>query len=163
LDDEGSNRFVPIRFQQSDSGHDLAAGPIPWTPTPSIGLSGEIHEGVDVYTYGFPLAKAIQMDDGIRKFNIWLRMFKGYVVSSTILEFVDFPDAPGFELDMPAPAGLSGAPILRDRPGQAGTLSLVGVLHGELRVEQGFAEPVEEVRLARVYSSDAVTELLAQS
>ena len=155
-DEKGIHRAVPILFNQSAAGHDLASGRIPWAPSPSLQLSGSIHEGLDVYTYGFPLPEVQQLESGLRKFKVWLRLFKGYVVSSTILEFLPgFGEAAGLELDMPAPGGASGAPVFRDVPGNAGTREVVGVMQGRIDLDG-------EVRLARAYRHEVVAELLAE-
>ncbi len=155
-DEKEIHRVVPIQFKQSAAGYDLAVGRIAWAPSPSLQISGALYEGMDVYTYAFPLPEVQQLESGERKFKVWLRLFKGYVVSSTILEFVPgFGKAAALELDMPAPAGASGAPVLRDVPGKVGTREVVGVVQGRIDLDG-------EVRLARAYNHKIVAELLAQ-
>ena len=155
--DGGIRRFVPVAFERSSDGHDLAIGELPWTPEPQFSLSGDLHEGLDVYSYGYPLTQISQDLDGERTFKLGLKLFKGYVVSATALEFPGYPVASGLELDMPAPGGMSGAPLLRDTPGSGGTRDVVGVIQGTRRVD---VDGSEDVRLALAYGVDPIAALI---
>ena len=159
LDDpDGITRFIPVAFERSSDGHDLAIGQLPWAPAPQFSLSRHLNEGLDVYSYGYPLTQITRDPDGDRRFGLGLRLFKGYVVSASVLEFPGYPVASGLELDMPAPGGMSGAPLLRDTPGSGGTREVVGVIQGTRRVD---VDGSEDVRLALAYGVDPLSTLFA--
>jgi hypothetical protein len=62
-------------------------------------------------------------------------MFKGYVTRIRINDFPGQPETRLYELDMPAPPGMSGSPVFREN-----SLEVVGVV---LR-EQGYDIPGED-------------------
>jgi hypothetical protein len=154
-------KFVAVHFTRSVAGHDLAVGRIPWSPAPEPRLGGPPHDGMDVFTYGFPLSDTRQdPDSGLRIFTVGRRLLKGYVVRTTVLEIPGYPNAVGSELDMPAPGGLSGAPVFRT-PSSSGTdLDLIGVVHSQISSADGTDFPVI---FARIYGSAVIAQLLAEA
>ena len=53
------------------------------------------------------------------------RFLEGYVMRSFYYEHLRFGRTPSYELDMPTPAGLSGAPLVR-----TGSQDVIGVIYG---------------------------------
>ncbi len=127
MNDYGNN---PGRFQnlplaeisQDRSGTDLATASVEHTPeTPLAFPSGEIFIGNDVWAFGFPFSNVAQRGGLALSF----RTLKGYISRVFDHETADFGTIPSYELDMPAPAGMSGAPLFTLK-------SLVGMVYGEL-------------------------------
>ena len=58
------------------------------------------------------------------------RYLQGYVTRSFAYEHQEFGRITSYELDMPAPTGLSGAPLLK-----VGTMEVYGVIYGSHSVE----------------------------
>lgn len=86
----------------------------------------------DVWSYGYPLATTRQGEQQEVIWRLTGRMLRGYVTQGTDIE----PSHGGvelmYELDMPSPPGLSGAPLLLG----AGR-HVVGVVQGEHTATQG--------------------------
>lgn len=155
-DPDGTWRAAPLSFVQHPDGHDLATARSPFRVDPPLQM-GSGHGGLEVYSYGYPLTeKRRRPSDGLAIFKVWSRIFKGYIASSTEREFPGRPDAPGYELDMPCPGGMSGAPLLRDNPGRGGTRQLVGVVQGQSTL-------AGEVALGIAYPSELLPRLLSTS
>jgi hypothetical protein len=81
--------------------------------------------GDDVWTFGFPHTQVGTMEDGRLSFRLEGRYLQGYVTRGFIHDPPGFRPTPSYELDMPAPAGLSGAPLFKLR-----TLEVVGMVYG---------------------------------
>jgi hypothetical protein len=121
--------LVPLRdVMQDENGADLATaslaehvepplwdlelGPRPLTP------------GEDVWAYGYPLTPEIAAQDDPRALRLSGRLLDGHMTRTSRYIHPPFGKVRCYETDLPAPAGLSGAPLLR-RPGRA----VVGVLY----------------------------------
>lgn len=149
-DDDGNLVFEAVSFEQR-GGHDIAIAPMSWAPLPPLRQGPPLHEGMNVYAYGYPLTEQERGVDGVRRFRWWLRLFRGYVVSATILPVEGYREAGVVELDMPCPGGLSGAPLLRDNPAQGGTFEVVGMVQGQVSITEGTSPPLV---LGRAYARD---------
>jgi hypothetical protein len=122
--------FFVTRFgglEQDPSGLDLAIG---WPGRDPVGLilSGEgVSEmGEDVRTYGYPLTQDMPHPEGAgRSLTIDGRLLKGYITTNYMNEVPSYGPTPTDELDMPAPRGLSSAPIVR-----ASSREVIGVVYG---------------------------------
>jgi hypothetical protein len=112
-------------------GRDIATATVDLVPQVPLRLTRDLAgAGTDVYTFGYPLPSVERRDDGDLKFGIAGRYLQGYVTRG-----FDHPESaygvtPAYELDMPAPAGLSGAPLLTQ-----GTADVVGIVFGSNDLE----------------------------
>jgi hypothetical protein len=121
-----------------DRDNDLALGRIehqlnlvPGTSRLKIASEGSSVElGENVTTYGYPLTQTqIDSTTGHKTIQLQPRCLKGYVTQLIIHERPNWGPTPSIELDMPAPAGLSGAPLISDK-----TTRIVGVIYGDYGV-----------------------------
>lgn len=151
-DDQGLMRFEPVSFQQRN-GHDIAVGEMTWAPMPPLQRGPALYEGMNVYAYGYPLTEHVRGMDGLSRFKTWMRLFRGYVVSATILSVEGYREAQVMEVDMPAPGGLSGAPLLRDDPRSGGTREVVGMVQGQVSITEGTSPALV---LGRAYARDTL-------
>lgn len=119
-------------LSQTATGHDLALASVDMHSQAELRLSAaNLTSGDDVWTYGFPHTQVSQWKDGLRRFNLAGRYLQGYVTRSFIHDQPGFKRTPTYELDMPTPAGLSGAPLFK-----VGTLQVVGMVYGTNEVGQ---------------------------
>jgi hypothetical protein len=142
---EGERRMYPLVDVARDSnGSDLATARIYWEPEhalppPQLVLAtkGTI-TGASVWTYGYPLTTEVPEADGPR-FVLNGRYLEGYVTRAFWYEHPSLGTLPAYELDMPAPEGLSGAPLvsLHERH------TVVGVIYG--RHEVGLVDEFSRV------------------
>ena len=79
-------------------------------------------EGTEVGTYGNTLPE--RTPDGAG-FVTHSRTLRGYITRHFVYERPGRGPTPSFELDMPAPAGVSGAPLLLANP-----TTVIGVVYG---------------------------------
>jgi len=139
---EREQNVYPLEsVEQDPSGLDLATAVVPDLSSSlnlSLALDPHALAGADVFSYGYPLGQIMRMPDGSRVINAPGRLLKGYVTRSFAPTLAEFGRTLTLELDMPAPGGLSGAPVI-----VAGTREIVGVVYGVNVVAQ-----VEE--LARI-------------
>lgn len=102
-------------LEQDASGLDLAIG---WHGRDPVGIKlaerGVDQMGQDVRTFGYPLTEDLPHPEGDgRSLTINGRTLKGYITTNYLNDVTDYRPAPTEELDMPAPGGLSGAPLIR--------------------------------------------------
>jgi hypothetical protein len=129
LNEEGRLRALPLNTMGQDlEGADLATARIDASPQAGFELSRDTPSfGTDVWTFGYPLTERPTAERS--SFRVNARYLKGYIMR-------DFEyERPGrkvlsYELDMRAPAGLSGAPLV-----VLGTRRLVGVVYGRHEAE----------------------------
>lgn len=81
--------------------------------------------GADVWSWGYPLTSEHRSPSGEVSFTLHGRWLEGYVTRSFWYEHPGGERIAAYELDMPAPEGLSGAPLVK-RPGT----EVVGVIFG---------------------------------
>jgi hypothetical protein len=122
-------RVVPLKdITPHPSGFDLASARVALNPRAPMRLASAPLGGfADVLTIGFPLT------DRLREGESWLiestaRCLKGYVVRPYLnTRHVGYGPQPSYELDMPAPRGLSGAPLVLPAEDR---LTIAGVVYG---------------------------------
>jgi hypothetical protein len=130
------DRFVPhelTNLEMAREATDLALASVDLVPRldladgtpPGLWLSHDpAHLGADVFAYGYPLPEWISVEGG-SALLISPRYLRGYVTRTFRFDRSPaFAPIPAYELDMPAPAGLSGAPLVR------GMRNVVGVVFG---------------------------------
>jgi hypothetical protein len=92
-------------------------------------LSGSEPQGwAEVFSLGYPLADRTRSSDREIVVEMTARTLKGYVVRTfENTRHAGFGPQLSYELDMPAPSGMSGAPVLQTGNG---SVRLVGVVYG---------------------------------
>ena len=131
LDERGDGQFTRLdvsEIAQHPTGDDLASARIDlpgagWR-LPSRDVPVDL--GTNVVTMGYPLPDVRQDNDGGLTHLLSFRMLKGYVTHMPVVERSGYPPAASFELDMPAPEGVSGSPLLHG--GERNVL--LGVVYG---------------------------------
>jgi hypothetical protein len=101
-------------IEHDPTGLDLATARIGSNP---VGLTlredDDIAIGEDVWTFGFALTEGLPHPERGRAIAFRPRFLKGYSTVAYINDVPGYKSAPGYELDMPAPRGLSGSPLVR--------------------------------------------------
>lgn len=103
----------------------------------SLASKGTI-TGSDVWTYGFPFMTVKPPETKGPRFILNGRLLRGYITRTFWYEHHALGRIPAYELDMLAPEGLSGAPLVY-RPGD----SVIGVIYG--RHEVGLVDEFSRV------------------
>ena len=130
--DEGNTAWMLSDISKDANGTDLATVRVPLEPNLGLVLAHEpVLMGADVWTFGYPLTRGpypLSEEDPARGKRIELegRYLRGYVTRTVKYEDPHFGETPCYELDMPAPAGLSGAPIV-----ERGSKRVIGVVFKE--------------------------------
>lgn len=107
-------------------GVDLATARVDLKPECGLQLSRDnLPSGADVWTFGYPLPTRRERSPGKYQLVLPHRFVKGYIMRDFLYEHPTFGTVPSYELDMPTPSGLSGAPIIR-----LGSRTIVGVVYG---------------------------------
>jgi len=144
IEADGRYRSFELReLAQDAKGSDLALARLQIDIPARMNLqlaSVATTSGADVWSYGYPLTTEITDPTGSRRFHLEPRYLQGYVTRGFWHERPRYGAFPSYELDMPAPEGLSGAPVVRvptlaipgSRP------QVVGVVYG--RIETGVIE-----------------------
>ena len=120
--------FELADLEQDAAGNDLALARVAYTVDPVLVLAGDPAAwGEDVVACGNPLpVNTRNLETREPKIDMNACLLRGYV---THLKTDDRPGREpvrAYELDMPAPGGVSGSPIFRPAP-----LEVVGVVYGE--------------------------------
>jgi trypsin-like peptidase len=122
-------RLVELKDLERDrNGTDLALARVPDEyPSEELILGGvEVHEGMDVGTYGYALPEVVPGHDKNGKtFVANPRTLRGYITRAFPHERPGWNPTPSYELDMPTPEGLSGAPLMATREPY-----VIGVIYG---------------------------------
>ncbi len=130
----GYTHALPIELlarDQQDS--DLALGRVAQQLDVSLSLSDlPFAWGQEVMAIGYPLPRQAGLN-----FSTSARLLKGYVTRLMLDPRPGWQETRAYELDLPAPAGVSGAPLLHPE-----SLSVGGVIFGEW----GDSEPGQERR-----------------
>jgi hypothetical protein len=93
---------------------DLATARVPLKSEMRLELGGEDPAyGTDVWSFGYPLTEARPVQEQLPHFTLHGRYLQGYVMRSFFYSHPSRGRVRSYELDMPSPAGLSGAPIVR--------------------------------------------------
>lgn len=147
-----NGHFVPwplLDLEQDANGSDLALARVDAAATLGITLSSEGRLlGHDVWTYGYPLTEPRREADGLH-FTLHGRALRGYATRTFDYRHPRFGAVSSYELDMPAPAGLSGAPLLL-----SSTREVIGVVYGSHQVQvadaEEYGQQTERVSIASV-------------
>ncbi len=116
-DRQGDGKFTRVDVSdvtQHPTGDDLATARV---DLPGAGWRIPARDiildlGTNVVSLGYPLPDVRRDPDNGLTHIVSLRLLKGYLAHIQIIERTGYPPAPSFELDMPAPRGLSGGPLL---------------------------------------------------
>jgi hypothetical protein len=141
-------------IEQDPTGLDLATAKLPFESA-SLTLSGQgLSVAMDISTYGYPLTQDLPHPAGAgRSLTVTGRYLKGYCTITYLNDVPDYPQTPSYELDIPAPRGLSGAPLIGS--GSTGGMEVVGVVYGTKdtgtveefsRVDEASGERVPELQ-----------------
>lgn len=114
---------------QDANGSDLATAKIDEDPTIDTAMQLRLSDvaaaaSSGVWTYGFPLPRQDRSQDGTVRFIADGRILRGYLTRSFTYEHPIYGKTASYEIDMPAPEGLSGAPLMLDN-------QVIGVMYGE--------------------------------
>ena len=124
---------------QDENGSDLALAHL-ITEFPSrldidlASQSDRVEWGTDVWTWGFPLTRRLLGPTGTPTFHLEARYLQGYVTRAFHHEVAGYGEVPSFELDLHAPEGLSGAPLIRAPSPSNPRAKIVGVVYGRSEV-----------------------------
>lgn len=125
---DGTNayRLEPLLdIAQDMNGRDLAIARVMLEPKCRLEIAEQgAPMGTDVFSFGYPLTEKRLSGADIR-FRLHPRYLQGYVVRSFMHELTHFGPTPAYEVDIPAPAGLSGAPLIK-----RGSREVLGVVYG---------------------------------
>jgi len=142
-------------IERDQNGTDLATANCDYAGAQPLTLATmDLWLGEEVWTFGFPYPETQRRFDGSLNHVISGRVLRGYVTRHFYYQHPSLGKTDAYELDMRAPAGTSGAALLRKD-----TLELVGVVFGVNDVETvesfAFIDPAtgaREPELRRVVS-----------
>lgn len=124
--ERGYKRSLTLaKLEQDGNGSDLATSMIDQQSTPFRLATANLSAMDHVRSYGYPLTDTRQRDDNSLRFVLHGRYLEGYVTQVFNYEHHQYGTVPSYELDMPVPGGLSGAPLF-----SAATGEVVGVVYG---------------------------------
>jgi len=127
--DPGQNRYRVAYLDdvsEDVNSTDLATARVPLKNEFALELSEEDPSyGTDVWSFGYPLIEARPKDGQLPHFTLHGRYLQGYVMRSFFYNHPSRGRVASYELDMPTPAGLSGAPLVR-----IGSRKVLGVVYG---------------------------------
>lgn len=122
----GFKAFFLTNIEQDTNGSDLATANVDLPRVWELTLaSGSVLPADDVCTYGFPLTRHKKLPGGGGQFMLHPRYLRGYITWAFNYEHPQYGEVPSYELDMPTPEGLSGAPLIR-----VNTPEVIGVIYG---------------------------------
>jgi hypothetical protein len=132
---EGANECVEVDLQdleQDAAGTDLAIGVVDAEPTVPLVLTSApyVLMGHDVWSFGYPFTDQRRSETGGYDFTLNGRILRGYATRTFVYDHPCGHQVESYELDMPAPSGMSGAPLVL-----RGGLEVAGVLFGTHDVE----------------------------
>ena len=131
-------------------GFDLVTASVPLLPKLGFELASDVAAtGGDVFSYGYPYTSTQRGSDGTVTFLLNPRYLQGYVTRRFMYEQCEYGPTPAYELDMPAPGGMSGAPLVIAR-----TRRVVGVIFGTYDVAQ-----IEELASVDATTGDRTPEI----
>lgn len=136
-------------LEQDAAGTDLAIGVVDVQPRLElvIARASYILMGDDVWAFGYPYTDQQPSDTGGYDFTMNGRILRGYVTRTFSYDHPDGQSVDSYELDMPVPSGMSGAPLVL-----RGGIEVAGVLFGMQDVELVDAQsgPVKRYQTTRV-------------
>jgi len=127
--DPALNEFVAYRIlstEKHQGGFDLAIGTTEFKNTGWFPINHRnLPMGQSFYTYGFPLTERQRGPEGYMHYTLNPRYFEGYMTREFMYEHPGYRETPTYELNFPAPEGLSGSPLL-----VPGSGAVAGVIYG---------------------------------
>lgn len=118
-------------IQRDINGTDVATARCPYAPPVQLELrTKDLLLGEEVWTFGYPFPERKRGDNGELWHVINGRFLRGYVTRQFYYDHPDLGKTGAYELDMRAPQGVSGAPLLR-----RGTIQVAGLVFGSIDVE----------------------------
>jgi hypothetical protein len=118
-------------IERDANGTDMATARCPYTPSVTLELwTKDLLLGEDVWTFGFPFPEVRRNFDGDVQHIISGRYLRGYMTRHFLYEHPTLGNTGSYELDMRAPQGTSGAPLLR-----RDTIQVAGIVFGTTDVE----------------------------
>jgi hypothetical protein len=130
---------VDLRELERDTaGADLAIGVVDAEPSLRlvVARTSYVLMGHDVWSFGYPYTDQRQSDTGGYDFTLNGRILRGYATRTFVYDHPGGQQVESYELDMPVPGGMSGAPLVL-----RGGLEVAGVVFGTHDVEVVDAEP----------------------
>jgi hypothetical protein len=131
---DGTYEFLELSDLERDrNGADLALARLPdeyrpYPPTDQLVLGHtEINQGMNVSTFGYPLPDKGVDESGQSLITTHSRTLRGYMTRRILYPRPGWGPTPSFELDMPTPEGLSGAPLLAET-----SVNVIGVVYGTM-------------------------------
>ena len=115
---------------QDPSGSDLASAHVDiptWPPFDLVVAPPDV-TGLNVGTIGYPGTHPEEQPDGTLRFDQQGRYFQGYVSRAFTYNPPGQRPVRSYEIDMPCPRGLSGAPLIVTTPEYRG--HVIGVIYG---------------------------------
>ncbi len=135
---EGYSALHLNELEQGFNGIDVAVASIATEPTLGLTLAkADVPWGTHVWTYGYPFTTAKEVADTGKRFMLDGRYLEGYVTQAFHYEHHKYGQVSSYELSMPIPAGLSGAPLIR-----LGSKEVIGLIYGnnDVATIEQFAE-----------------------
>ena len=119
--------FELADLEQDAAGNDLALARVSYTVDPVLVLASDPAAwGEDIVTSVSPAVNTRNPDTREPKIDMNACLLRGYVTRLKIDGRPGRKPVRAYELDMPAPGGVSGSPLLRPAP-----FEVVGVVYGE--------------------------------
>jgi hypothetical protein len=119
-----------LNMEQHPLGLDLAIAEVDLAPRLGLRLSpGKLSPGDEVMTYGYPLTDRLLTDSEHFRFHLNARFLYGYVTRSYYYNHPGFVRTNSYELDMPLPHSLRGAPVIK-----LGTRDVAGVFFDSMDI-----------------------------
>jgi hypothetical protein len=113
-------------IQQHPDGLDLAIAEVRFEPERlTLGTRSDIGYGTEVSTFGYPLTRDLPNPETGRSITFKPRYLRGYISRGFSNDVPGYGPTETYEIDMPAPAGISGAPVIK-----RGTSEVIGVVYG---------------------------------
>jgi hypothetical protein len=114
------------KVEQDELGNDIATAMIEASPTLGLKIADEdVAASTDVFSYGYPLTDMGRRAGGGAQFTLHARYLRGYVTRSFWYQHPQYGRVASYEVDMPTPEGLSGAPLI-----MRGSWEVMGVVYG---------------------------------
>lgn len=142
-------------IKQHPVGFDLASAMVDLVPTFGMVLASEMPapHGTNVWSFGYPLPDTELGSDDAARIRLHPRYLEGYLMRAFRHQPPGYPVTPAWELDMPTPAGLSGAPLVRMK-----SKEVIGVVYGSHAVET-----IEEISSRNSETGTVSPEIVRQT
>jgi hypothetical protein len=152
----GSYEAFPLSDVEPDArGHDLATARVPLDAEEQWPLyQGVMVAGMSCWSFGYPLPEIRPEPFGPTGFAIAPRFVRGYVMRRYNGAMVGGRSFPCAELDMTAPPGLSGAPILYENSDQ-----ILGVYFGRRSTKVPDEDPAPLYTFSLAYDNEILAGL----